>query len=1343
MATVTLTPLPATATATATSMTGSPKAALPSGGAGLVPIARRERLAGAPAGPGAYAAAVLGDGPEAYWKLDEASGTTANDATGHGHTGTIAGGVTLGAPGALVGDPDTAMHFDGSTGKITVANLTGLPSGASPYTIEAWVNFTGSGNQGMAGWGNYGTALQMNVLRTESNYGIRNYWGNNDLWVATPINPWSGAWHYVVASYDGTTRRIYYDGMWINQDTPAAPNVQLTNFTLGVSNSTEWLAGTLDDVAIYTRALSQDQIWTHYQAGTGASPTGTPNLTVSLNATSVHAGQGITLTVTAQRGGVIDPTYTGTVFFRAPDPVFQVNGSSGPYSQYKFTTGTGGDNGTHQFTLAYNTVTTGSGDALTVADLAFGELSATTAAVTVAETTYTVTWSTGTIPANGNVTLTLAAVDSQGQPVNGYVGSVHGVVNSLHGVYLFDYYATWPGGAGNTVALTFSMNHTGTQSSIVTDTTTPTRQGTSAPITVTEAPIAGSSTHFAAPTGIKLADGSILEAFLGYLGTLYVRKNVHTVDDPVWGPLVTVRGLTAASMGADTPSLVRLGGTLGLFHSYPDANNYLQVWLTTSTDNGATWTAPVQLTNDTGNVYRIQALTVGGTVYLFWSRSNADGTLYQETTTDLTTFSAKTAAGQAVGIPLNSDSPNFGITKLSSGTWALGWLWVGDTNFPRVRIATSPDLQSWSAGVDLNPDPVGERWPSSVSLLQDPGSGLLYAFYDMYAYPWDTYGYYKTSGDGGATWSASKVEVIYDRSRPGDGWQGFHSVWSSLIRDGGAGFVAATASTWTGGGGVTPWYGQGGDLIHGMGPAIVTNVLETGGPMPVIPLTSQALGAWSPTECNCMTGKPVNVKTGMESGGATDLVIGARGLPLVVSRGYASLDAVAGQPGPFGYGWHWSYDVHAQTLADGSVAIVEPSGKRSLFWKRGSTWTADANVNATLTASGGGGYVLTRHEQTVWTFDGTGKLTSLADQFGNTQALSYTGSNLSSVAAPLGRSLTITTDGNGHITQIAGSGGLGSSYTYDGSGNLATATDGSGGVTHYTYDGQHQLLTVVDPNNHTAETNTYGSLNRVTQQTDSAGKVTAFNPTDQTSGGSTNGTNNTTDPNGNVIKLTNDGQLRLTQRDVLKPDGTLMSRTLYSYDSNNNLTSITDGNGMVTMMTYDGSGNMLTRTVDPPGLNLQWTYTYNSRNQVLTVKDPNNHTTSSTYDGSGNLLTRAIDPTGLNLKWSYTYNSFGQRLTATDPNTHTTTYAYDTSGQLQTVTSPAPDNAVTTYTYDGTGRLLTVKDANTHTTTYTYDGLGRVKTVTNALNQTTTTRYDAEGNLTSVTRSEARPRTKD
>src|SRR3954463_8284562 len=61
----------------------------------------------------AYPDVVRAGAPVSYWRLGETSGTVAADQQAPSNPGTYLGGVGLGAPGALVGDPDRAAAFDG------------------------------------------------------------------------------------------------------------------------------------------------------------------------------------------------------------------------------------------------------------------------------------------------------------------------------------------------------------------------------------------------------------------------------------------------------------------------------------------------------------------------------------------------------------------------------------------------------------------------------------------------------------------------------------------------------------------------------------------------------------------------------------------------------------------------------------------------------------------------------------------------------------------------------------------------------------------------------------------------------------------------------------------------------------------------------------------------------------------------------------------------------------------------------------------------------------------------------------------------------------------------------
>src|SRR5438874_1551737 len=65
--------------------------------------------------PGAanYSQVILADHPIIYWRLGELSGRTAFDSSGHGRDATYKKGPRKGVQGAIVGDADTAVRFDG------------------------------------------------------------------------------------------------------------------------------------------------------------------------------------------------------------------------------------------------------------------------------------------------------------------------------------------------------------------------------------------------------------------------------------------------------------------------------------------------------------------------------------------------------------------------------------------------------------------------------------------------------------------------------------------------------------------------------------------------------------------------------------------------------------------------------------------------------------------------------------------------------------------------------------------------------------------------------------------------------------------------------------------------------------------------------------------------------------------------------------------------------------------------------------------------------------------------------------------------------------------------------
>jgi hypothetical protein len=211
---------------------------------------------------------VLGDSPIAYWRLGEASGTTAVDSSGNAHSGTYLGGVTLGVPAALVGDLDKAARFNGSNGMVQVPDSAVLRLNGS-WSIEFWAKQITYMNT-------YPGILGKGPDPTKSTgYGI---WSdsNGALWFMR-ANKISGsgngalttAYRYFVLAYDAPTQKMrwYVNGALATTTTATLPtNSGTSSLQLG-QGAGYYGNNDLDEVALYGAALSGAQVAAHYAAG--------------------------------------------------------------------------------------------------------------------------------------------------------------------------------------------------------------------------------------------------------------------------------------------------------------------------------------------------------------------------------------------------------------------------------------------------------------------------------------------------------------------------------------------------------------------------------------------------------------------------------------------------------------------------------------------------------------------------------------------------------------------------------------------------------------------------------------------------------------------------------------------------------------------------------------------------------------------------------------------------------------------------------------------------------------------------------------------------------------------
>ncbi|NCT41033.1 MAG: DUF1566 domain-containing protein [Alphaproteobacteria bacterium] len=213
---------------------------------------------------------IVPNGLLGHWRLDETSGTTVYDSSGNGYGGTMIGGPTS-IPNTVIGN---GRNF-GNGDRIDITHGGALDN-LNQFTISAWVfrENNGAGAQGriMAMPGNFMLSLWNNSIR----FTASRWSGNEGGWRNGADLP-SGQWHHYVVTYDysSTTNipNVYFNGEPYNLSRTSAPTGSPTNVSstlnLGNDPSGLWLRNTLDDVRIYNRIISPDEVAAIYAARDG------------------------------------------------------------------------------------------------------------------------------------------------------------------------------------------------------------------------------------------------------------------------------------------------------------------------------------------------------------------------------------------------------------------------------------------------------------------------------------------------------------------------------------------------------------------------------------------------------------------------------------------------------------------------------------------------------------------------------------------------------------------------------------------------------------------------------------------------------------------------------------------------------------------------------------------------------------------------------------------------------------------------------------------------------------------------------------------------------------------
>jgi RHS repeat-associated protein len=221
-----------------------------------------------------YPNALRNDYPLSYWRLDEPAGSTVAADTENINPGTYVNSPGLGASGALSGDPDKGVSFNGTNQLMTVVPNDTV---AGAFSVEAWINpSTGSGDLGVLGTrspSDGGFDIQVLNGKLHGDAGDGTNWLSNNLDAPTTLSP--GTWYHVVYVVTPGSWTIYVNGSQAASGTLLSGTPLLWDAThqlaigdIAPNDPPYPFNGSVDEVAVYGVALTAAQVSNHYRAGT-------------------------------------------------------------------------------------------------------------------------------------------------------------------------------------------------------------------------------------------------------------------------------------------------------------------------------------------------------------------------------------------------------------------------------------------------------------------------------------------------------------------------------------------------------------------------------------------------------------------------------------------------------------------------------------------------------------------------------------------------------------------------------------------------------------------------------------------------------------------------------------------------------------------------------------------------------------------------------------------------------------------------------------------------------------------------------------------------------------------
>lgn len=273
-----------------------------------------------------YAEAVMDDGASLYWRLGGSAAQGGNDLVGN-NDAVVRSGVTSNSTGALSSEPGPSYNFNGTTSGYL--NSTNNMKVGQQYSTELWFRTTTTTGGKLIGFGNSSSGSSSTYdrhvyMRNDGRLVYGTYPGIARTITSTAAYR-DGNWHHVVASQGWDGMKLFVDGQLIGALPENTSQDYLGFWRVGGDNLNNWpnrptsnyFAGQIDEVAVYNRVLTSQEVSEHYLSGTGvAAPTAdftftTDELEVSVNGSTSSAPPGRTITSYSWNWGDGTPAGSG------------------------------------------------------------------------------------------------------------------------------------------------------------------------------------------------------------------------------------------------------------------------------------------------------------------------------------------------------------------------------------------------------------------------------------------------------------------------------------------------------------------------------------------------------------------------------------------------------------------------------------------------------------------------------------------------------------------------------------------------------------------------------------------------------------------------------------------------------------------------------------------------------------------------------------------------------------------------------------------------------------------------------------------------------------------------